>query len=45
VLRFFNSRTLLAVLGERRENVAAALREQLAADLDSHRAESRSSRC
>jgi regulator of protease activity HflC (stomatin/prohibitin superfamily) len=38
VLRFFNSRTLLAVLGERRENVAAALREQLAADLDSHRA-------
>jgi regulator of protease activity HflC (stomatin/prohibitin superfamily) len=38
VLRFFNSRTLLAVLGERRENVAAALREQLAADLDSHQA-------
>jgi regulator of protease activity HflC (stomatin/prohibitin superfamily) len=38
VLRFFNSRTLLAVLGERRDNVAAALREQLAADLDSHQA-------
>jgi regulator of protease activity HflC (stomatin/prohibitin superfamily) len=38
VLRFFNSRTLLAVLGERRDNVAASLREQLAADLDSHRA-------
>jgi regulator of protease activity HflC (stomatin/prohibitin superfamily) len=38
VLRFFNSRTLLAVLGERRDNVAAALRDALAADLDSHHA-------
>ena len=38
VLRYFNSRTLLAVLGERRDNVAAALREALAADLDSHHA-------
>jgi regulator of protease activity HflC (stomatin/prohibitin superfamily) len=38
VLRFFNSRTLLAVLGERRDNVAAALRAGLAADLDSHHA-------
>jgi regulator of protease activity HflC (stomatin/prohibitin superfamily) len=38
VLRFFNSRTLPAVLGERRENVAASLRDQLAADLDSHHA-------
>jgi regulator of protease activity HflC (stomatin/prohibitin superfamily) len=38
VLRFFNSRTLLAVLGERRDNVAASLRTQLAADLDSHQA-------
>jgi regulator of protease activity HflC (stomatin/prohibitin superfamily) len=38
VLRFFNSRTLLAVLGERRDDVAASLREALAADLDSHHA-------
>jgi regulator of protease activity HflC (stomatin/prohibitin superfamily) len=38
VLRFFNSRTLLAVLGERRDNVAASLREALTADLDSHHA-------
>ncbi len=38
VLRFFNSRTLLAVLGERRDNVAAALRDALTADLDSHQA-------
>ena len=38
VLRFFNSRTLLAVLGERRDDVATSLREALAADLDSHRA-------
>ena len=38
VLRFFNSRTLLAVLGERRDNVAASLREALATDLDSHHA-------
>jgi regulator of protease activity HflC (stomatin/prohibitin superfamily) len=38
VLRFFNSRTLLAVLGERRENVAASLRNALAADLDAHHA-------
>lgn len=38
VLRFFNSRTLLAVLGERRDNVGAALRLGLAADLDSHHA-------
>ena len=38
VLRFFNSRTLLAVLGERRDNVAASLRDALTADLDSHHA-------
>ena len=38
VLRFFNSRTLLAVLGERRGDVAASLREALAADLDAHHA-------
>ena len=38
VLRFFNSRTLMAVLGERRDDVAASLREALAADLDSHHA-------
>jgi regulator of protease activity HflC (stomatin/prohibitin superfamily) len=36
VLRYFNSRTLLAVLGERRDNVAASLRDALAADLNSH---------
>jgi regulator of protease activity HflC (stomatin/prohibitin superfamily) len=34
VLRYFNSRTLEEVLGARRENIADALREQLAADLD-----------
>jgi regulator of protease activity HflC (stomatin/prohibitin superfamily) len=38
VLRYFNSRTLLAVLGERRDNVAASLREALAADMNSHQA-------
>ncbi len=38
VLRYFNSRTLLAVLGERRDNVAASLRDALAADLDAHHA-------
>jgi regulator of protease activity HflC (stomatin/prohibitin superfamily) len=38
VLRFFNSRTLDAVIGARRENVAGALRDQLAADVDSRRA-------
>ncbi len=38
VLRFFNSRTLVAVLGERRDNVAASLRDGLTADLDSHHA-------
>jgi regulator of protease activity HflC (stomatin/prohibitin superfamily) len=38
VLRFFNSRTLTAVLGERRDDVAASLRQALAADLDSHHA-------
>jgi len=38
VLRFFNSRTLEAVIGARRENVAATLRDQLAAAIDSHQA-------
>jgi regulator of protease activity HflC (stomatin/prohibitin superfamily) len=38
VLRFFNSRTLDAVIGARRENVADALRDQLAADIDSDHA-------
>jgi regulator of protease activity HflC (stomatin/prohibitin superfamily) len=38
VLRFFNSRTLEEVIGARRENVAGALRDQLAADIDSQRA-------
>jgi regulator of protease activity HflC (stomatin/prohibitin superfamily) len=38
VLSFFNSRTLEAVIGARRENVAGALRDQLAADVDSHHA-------
>jgi regulator of protease activity HflC (stomatin/prohibitin superfamily) len=33
VLRFFNARTLDAVIGARRENVADALRDQLAADI------------
>ena len=38
VLRYFNSRALEEVLGERRENVAGALREALAANMDTHRA-------
>ena len=38
VLRYFNSRTLDAVLGARRENIAAMLRDELAADLDSRHA-------
>ncbi len=38
VLRLFNSQTLEAVIGARRENVAGALRDQLAADVDSHHA-------
>ncbi len=38
VLRYFNSRTLLAVLGERRDNVAASLRDALTADLNAHQA-------
>jgi len=38
VLRFFNSRTLEAVIGARRENMAGALRDQLAADIDSRHA-------
>jgi regulator of protease activity HflC (stomatin/prohibitin superfamily) len=38
VLRYFNSRTLETVLGARRENVAAALRDALTADMNSHRA-------
>jgi regulator of protease activity HflC (stomatin/prohibitin superfamily) len=38
VLRYFNSRTLDAVLGASRENVAAAMRDELAADLQAHRA-------
>jgi regulator of protease activity HflC (stomatin/prohibitin superfamily) len=38
VLRFFNSQTLEAVIGARRENMAGALRDQLAADIDSHHA-------
>jgi regulator of protease activity HflC (stomatin/prohibitin superfamily) len=38
VLRYFNSRTLPAVLGARRDNVAASLRDALAADMDSHQA-------
>jgi regulator of protease activity HflC (stomatin/prohibitin superfamily) len=38
VLRFFNSRTLEAVIGARRESVAGALRDELAADVDSHHA-------
>ena len=38
VLRFFNSRTLDEVIGARRENVAGALRDQLAADVNSHHA-------
>jgi regulator of protease activity HflC (stomatin/prohibitin superfamily) len=35
VLRFFNSRTLETVIGARRETVAGALRDQLAAQVDS----------
>lgn len=35
VLGFFSSRTLEQVIGARRENVAGALRDQLAADVDS----------
>ena len=38
VLRYFNSRTLLAVLGERRDNVAASLRDALAADMNARHA-------
>ncbi len=38
VLRYFNSRTLEAVIGARRENVAGTLRDQLAADVDSYHA-------
>ncbi len=38
VLRYFNSRTLPEVLGERRDNVAAAMRDALAADMNSHQA-------
>ncbi|HTU47947.1 MAG TPA: SPFH domain-containing protein [Bryobacteraceae bacterium] len=36
VLGFFNSRTLEEVIGARRENVGAALRDQLAADVNSY---------
>jgi regulator of protease activity HflC (stomatin/prohibitin superfamily) len=38
VLRYFNSRTLPAVLGARRDNVEASLQDALAADMDSHHA-------
>jgi regulator of protease activity HflC (stomatin/prohibitin superfamily) len=38
VLRYFNSRTLEAVLGARRENIASALRDALASDLNSRQA-------
>jgi regulator of protease activity HflC (stomatin/prohibitin superfamily) len=38
VLEYFNSRTLEAVLGARRENVAETLREELRKDLDLHKA-------
>jgi regulator of protease activity HflC (stomatin/prohibitin superfamily) len=38
VLRFFNSRTLEEVIGGGRETVAGALRDQLAADIDSQHA-------
>jgi regulator of protease activity HflC (stomatin/prohibitin superfamily) len=38
VLSFFNSRTLEEVIGARRENVAGALRDQLAADIDADHA-------
>jgi regulator of protease activity HflC (stomatin/prohibitin superfamily) len=38
VLRYFNSRTLEAVLGARRENIANSLREALVSDLNSRQA-------
>jgi regulator of protease activity HflC (stomatin/prohibitin superfamily) len=38
VLRYFNSRTLDAVLGARRDNVAGMLRDELAQDVDAHKA-------
>jgi len=38
VLRYFNSRPLETVIGARRENVAGALQQQLAANIDAHRA-------
>jgi regulator of protease activity HflC (stomatin/prohibitin superfamily) len=38
VLRYFNSRTLDAVLGARRENVAGMLRDELAQDVAAHKA-------
>ncbi len=38
VLQFFNSRTLDAVLGARRENVADSLRDALQHDVDAHSA-------
>jgi regulator of protease activity HflC (stomatin/prohibitin superfamily) len=38
VLRYFNSRTLEAVLGAKRENVAESLRSALSADLNSRHA-------
>lgn len=38
VLRFFSSRTLEEVIGARRESVGGALRDQLAADIDSDHA-------
>jgi regulator of protease activity HflC (stomatin/prohibitin superfamily) len=38
VLRYFNSRTLEAVLGAKRENIADALRAELVNDLDSRHA-------
>ena len=38
VLRYFNSRTLDAVLGARRENIAGTLRDQLAADIGARHA-------
>ena len=38
VLRYFNSRTLEAVLGARRENIAGSLRDALSADLDARHA-------
>jgi regulator of protease activity HflC (stomatin/prohibitin superfamily) len=38
VLRYFNSRTLEAVLGARRENIANSLRDALVSDLNSRQA-------